>query len=69
MSNVCLMDVGKASINLIVDHLVNFSYLENHSFPKCYECGAYDGKLCVKTERWLASKNSPELRDDLCGIY
>lgn len=35
MSNVCLMGVGEASIKLIVDHWVNFSYLENPSFPKC----------------------------------
>lgn len=55
MSNVCLMGVGEASIKLIVDHSVNFSYLENPSFPKCCECGGYDGRRWVKTERWLAS--------------
>ncbi len=55
MSNVCLMGVGWASIKLIVDHWVNFSYLEKPSFPKCCESGGYDGRLWVKTEGWLAS--------------
>ena len=58
MSNVCLMGVGEASIKLIVDHWVNFSYLENPSFPKCCECGGYDGRLRVKTEGWLASNTA-----------
>lgn len=58
MSNVCLMGVGEASIKLIVDHWVNFSYLENPSFPKCCECGGCDGRLWVKTERRLASNTA-----------
>lgn len=44
MSNGCLMGVGEASINLIVDHWVNFSYLQNPSFPECCECV---GGVCV----------------------
>lgn len=58
MSNVCLMGVGEASIKLIVDHWVNFSYLENPSFTKCCECGGYDGRVWVKTEGWLASNTA-----------
>lgn len=52
------MGVGEASIKLIVDHWVNFSYLENPSFPKCCECGGYDGRLWVKTEGWLVSNTA-----------
>lgn len=58
MPNVCLMGVGEASIKLIVDHWVNFSYLENPSFPKRFECGGYDGRLRVKWEEWLASNTA-----------
>lgn len=58
MSNVRLMDVGEASIKLIVDHWVNFSYLENPSFLKCCECGGCDRRLCAQTEGWLASNTA-----------
>lgn len=68
MSNVCLMGVGEASIKLIVDHWVNFSYLENPSFPKCCECGGYDGRLWAKTKRRLASNTALCSRTTFMGF-
>lgn len=69
MSDVCLMSVGEASIKLIVDHWVNFSYLENPSFPKCCECGGIWRKAACKDRGMVSLKYSPALRDNLYGIY
>ncbi len=62
MSNVCLMGVGEASIKLIVDHWVNFSYLENPSFLKCCECGGMWRKTVSKDRGAVRLKYSPALR-------
>lgn len=59
------MGVGEASINLIVDHWVNFSYLENPSFPECCECGGIWRKTVGKDKGAVSLKYSPALRDNL----
>lgn len=69
MSNGCLMGVSEASINLIADHWVNFSYLENPSFPKCCECGGIWRKSVSKDKGVVSLKYSLALRDNLYGIY
>lgn len=69
MSNGCLMGVGEASINLIVDHSVNFSDLENPSFPECCECGGVWRKTVSKDKGAVSLKYSPALWDNLYGIY
>lgn len=69
MSNGCLMAVGEASINLIADHWVNFSYLENPSFLKCCECGGIWRRSVSKDKGVVSLKYSLALWDNLYGIY
>lgn len=68
MSNGCLMSVGEASINLTADHWVNFSYLENPSFPKC-ECGGIWRKSVSKDKGVVSLKYRLVLGDNRYGIY
>lgn len=51
MSDGSLIDVGEASIKLIVEHWVNFSYLENPSFPKHCECVGDVTEGCVQRQK------------------
>lgn len=62
------MGVGEASINLIADHWVNFSYLEKPSFPKCCECGGMWRKSVSKDKGVVSLKHRLVLRDNLYGI-